>query len=108
VSGGWGQKLGGFHELRRVNREADYCSSFGRSKQAAQEHSGDWSGGRDRHCGYDTDPKAFRSGRDMAAWIVLVPRQDSTGGKQKLGPNSKQADRYFGARTYQRNPSREI
>ena len=25
-----------------------------------------------------TDPKAFRSGRDMAAWIGLVPRQDST------------------------------
>ena len=26
----------------------------------------------------------FRSGRDFAAWIGLVPRQDSTGGKQKL------------------------
>ena len=37
------------------------------------------------------DPKAFRSGRDFAAWIGLVPRQDSTGGKQKLGPISKQA-----------------
>jgi transposase len=33
-----------------------------------------------------TDPKAFRSGRDFAAWIGIVPRQDSTGGKQKLGP----------------------
>ena len=42
-----------------------------------------------------TDPKAFRSGRDMAAWIGLVPRQDSTGGKQKLGPISKQGDRYL-------------
>ena len=41
-----------------------------------------------------TDPKAFRSGRDLAAWIGLVPRQDSTGGKQKLGPISKQGDRY--------------
>src|SRR6516165_1915985 len=39
-----------------------------------------------------TDPKAFRSGRDFAAWIGLVPRQDSTGGKQKLGPISKQGD----------------
>src|SRR5713101_5774231 len=29
-----------------------------------------------------TDPKAFRSGRDFAAWVGLVPRQDSTGGKQ--------------------------
>jgi transposase len=28
-----------------------------------------------------TDPKAFRSGRDFAAWIGIVPRQDSTGGK---------------------------
>ena len=42
-----------------------------------------------------TDPKAFRSGRDFAAWIGLVPRQDSTGGKQKLGPISKQGDRYL-------------
>jgi len=37
------------------------------------------------------DPKAFRSGRDLAAWIGLVPREDSTVGKQKLGPISKQA-----------------
>ena len=36
------------------------------------------------------DPKVFRSGRDFAAWIGLVPREDSTGGKQKLGPVSKQ------------------
>src|SRR6516162_8487010 len=42
-----------------------------------------------------TDPKSFRSGRDFAAWIGLVPRQDSTGGKQKLGPISKQGDRYL-------------
>jgi transposase len=42
-----------------------------------------------------TDPSAFRSGRDFAAWVGLVPRQDSTGGKQKLGPISKQGDRYL-------------
>jgi transposase len=42
-----------------------------------------------------TDPSVFRSGRDFAAWIGLVPRQDSTGGKQKLGPISKQGDRYL-------------
>jgi transposase len=42
-----------------------------------------------------TDPTIFRSGRDFAAWIGLVPRQDSTGGKQKLGPISKQGDRYL-------------
>jgi transposase len=42
-----------------------------------------------------SDPSAFRSGRDFAAWIGLVPRQDSTGGKPKLGPISKQGDRYL-------------
>ena len=42
-----------------------------------------------------TDPKVFRSGRDFAAWIGLVPQEDSTGGKQKLGPISKQGDRYL-------------
>jgi transposase len=42
-----------------------------------------------------TDPAAFRSGRDFAAWVGLVPRQDSTGGKSRLGPISKQGDRYL-------------
>jgi transposase len=41
------------------------------------------------------DPTVFRSGRDFAAWIGLVPRQDSTGGKQRLGPISKQGDQYL-------------
>jgi len=42
-----------------------------------------------------TDPSAFKSGRDLAAWIGLVPRQNSTGGKQRLGGISKQGDRYL-------------
>ena len=42
-----------------------------------------------------TDPAAFRSGRDFAAWVGLVPRQDSTGGKPRLGPITKQGDRYL-------------
>ena len=42
-----------------------------------------------------TDPTAFRSGRDFAAWVGLVPREDSTGGKRRLGPISKQGDRYL-------------
>ena len=32
-----------------------------------------------------TDPLAFKSGRELAAWMGLVPRQHSSGGKQKLG-----------------------
>jgi transposase len=41
------------------------------------------------------DPSAFKSGRELAAWIGLVPRQHSSGGKQKLGRVSKQGDRYL-------------
>ena len=42
-----------------------------------------------------TDPGAFKTGRDLAAWIGLVPRQNSTGGKQRLGSMSTQGDRYL-------------
>src|SRR5438309_4794379 len=41
------------------------------------------------------DPRAFRSGRDFSAWIGLVPKQHSSGGKDKLGSISKQGDRYL-------------
>jgi len=41
------------------------------------------------------DPSAFKSGRELAAWIGLVPRQNSTGGKERLGGISKQGDRYL-------------
>lgn len=42
-----------------------------------------------------TDPEVFRNGRELAAWIGLVPRQNSTGGKQRLGRISKQGDHYL-------------
>ena len=41
------------------------------------------------------DPTAFRSGRNFSAWIGLVPRQHSSGGKDRLGSISKQGDRYL-------------
>jgi len=41
------------------------------------------------------DPKAFRSARDFSAWVGLVPTQNSSGGKDKLGSISKQGDRYL-------------
>ncbi len=41
------------------------------------------------------DPHAFKSGRDLAAWIGLVPRQNSTGGKERLGHISKAGNRYL-------------
>jgi len=41
------------------------------------------------------DPHAFKSGRDLSAWIGLVPRQHSTGGKERLGHISKAGNRYL-------------
>jgi transposase len=41
------------------------------------------------------DWKAFSSGRNLAAWIGLVPKQHSTGGKDRLGGISKQGNRYL-------------
>jgi transposase len=41
------------------------------------------------------DPDAFRGGREFAAWLGLVPRQRSTGGKQRLGRISRLGDKYI-------------
>src|SRR4030088_3392228 len=41
------------------------------------------------------DPRTFQSGRNFSAWIGLVPRQHSSGGKDRLGSISKQGDRYL-------------
>ncbi|MDX8407411.1 MAG: IS110 family transposase [Mariprofundaceae bacterium] len=41
------------------------------------------------------DAKVFGNGREMAAWIGLVPRQFSTGGKAKLLGISKRGDSYL-------------
>jgi transposase len=41
------------------------------------------------------DWKAFKSGRGLAAWIGLVPKQHTTGGKDKLGSITKQGNRYL-------------
>lgn len=38
-------------------------------------------------------PQSFRKGRDFAAWVGLVPRQHSSGGKQKLGGISRMGER---------------
>jgi transposase len=41
------------------------------------------------------DAKAFKNGRQMAAWLGLVPKQYSSGGKQVLGRISKRGDGYL-------------
>lgn len=51
------------------------------------------------------DARQFKSGRELAAWLGLVPRQNSSGNKQRLGRISKRGDKYLrkllvhGART---------
>lgn len=42
-----------------------------------------------------TDPSLFRSGREFAAFLGLVPRQNSSGGKDRLGRISKKGDGYL-------------
>lgn len=42
-----------------------------------------------------TDPRLFRSGREFAAFLGLVPRQNSSGGKDRLGRISKMGDGYL-------------
>ncbi len=41
------------------------------------------------------DPPAFRSDRNLFAWIGLVPKQNSSGGKERLGGITKQGNRYL-------------
>lgn len=55
------------------------------------------------------DAKVFRNGRQLSAYLGLVPRQFSTGGKPRLGPITKRGDGYLrqllvhGARSVIRN-----
>jgi transposase len=41
------------------------------------------------------DPSLFRSGREFAAWLGMTPRQNSSGGKERLGQTSKRGDKYI-------------
>lgn len=41
------------------------------------------------------DPHAFKSGRNLSAWLGLVPRQHSSGGKERLGRITKAGDSYL-------------
>ena len=41
------------------------------------------------------DASQFHSGRQLAAWLGLVPRQHSSGGKERLGRISKRGDGYI-------------
>jgi transposase len=43
------------------------------------------------------DPNVFKNGREVAAWLGLVPKQHSSGGKTQLGGITKRGDSYMRA-----------
>jgi len=71
-----------WHRSSEISRRLDDCPGVGPALATALVAS-------------VADPRAFRSGRKFSAWIGLVPKQRSSGGKDRLGSISKQGDRYL-------------
>jgi transposase len=71
-----------WHRSSEMSRRLDDCPGVGPALATAVVAS-------------VADPMAFKSGRDFSAWIGLVPKQHSSGGKERLGGISKQGDRYL-------------
>ncbi len=71
-----------WHRSNEISRRLDDCPGVGPALATALVAT-------------VADPKAFRSGRNFSAWIGLVPKQHSSGGKDRLGSISKQGDRYL-------------
>jgi len=76
------RRIGAWHRSNQMSKQLDQVPGIGPALATALVAS-------------VPDPKAFRSGRDFSAWIGLVPRQHSSGGKDRLGSISKQGDRYL-------------
>jgi transposase len=71
-----------WHRSSEISRRLDDCPGVGPALATALVAS-------------VADPRAFRSGRNFSAWIGLVPKQNSSGGKERLGSISKRGDRYL-------------
>ena len=76
------RRLLGWHRSNEVCRRLDAIPGVGPALSTALVAS-------------VADPKVFRSGRDFSAWIGLVPKQNSSGGKDRLGNITKAGDRYL-------------
>jgi len=76
------RRLAGWHRTNETCRRLDAIPGVGPALATALVAS-------------VADPKAFRSGRDFSAWIGLVPKQNSSGGREKLGNITKAGDRYL-------------
>jgi transposase len=71
-----------WHQSSEMSRRLDDCPGVGPALATAVVAS-------------VADPMAFKSGRNFSAWVGLVPKQRSSGGKERLGGISKQGDRYL-------------
>src|SRR5262245_29151863 len=71
-----------WHRSSAISRRLDDCPGVGPALATAVVAS-------------VADPMAFKSGRNFSAWVGLVPKQYSSGGKERLGGISKQGDRYL-------------
>lgn len=76
------RRLAGWHKTSETCRRLDAIPGVGPALATALVAS-------------VADPKVFRSGRDFSAWIGLVPKQNSSGGKEKLGNITKAGERYL-------------
>jgi transposase len=76
------RRLAGWHKTNETCRRLDAIPGVGPALATALVAS-------------VADPKVFRSGRDFSAWIGLVPKQNSSGGKERLGNITKAGERYL-------------
>jgi transposase len=76
------RRIGAWHRSNQTSKRLDQIPGIGPALATALVAS-------------VPDPQAFRSGRNFSAWIGLVPKQHSSGGKDRLGSISKQGDRYL-------------
>jgi len=94
-----GGLLAHFHELHRLVIEMELqIKAWHRDNQASRklaEIPGIGPLGATALVASIGDAKSFKNGRQLAAWLGLVPRQHSTGGKQNLLGISKRGDVYL-------------
>jgi transposase len=76
------RRIGAWHRCNEMSKRLDQIPGIGPALATALVAS-------------VPNPKAFQSGRNFSAWIGLVPKQHSSGGKDRLGSITKQGDRYL-------------
>ena len=74
---------------------AETCARSDRRRPAADDDPGDRRAERDRTDRSDRQGEAFARARDLAAWLGLVPKQVTTGGKPRLLGISKRGNVYL-------------